>query len=197
MVDMLNLVLPEHYKYIAALITMRCNLDCSFCLNAFSSKHFNRRSFSEIGGKYWIEGLNRILPKTGVPVTFSGGEPFLHRDFIDIVNNLKKDLEIDILTNLQWGVNGIERFINNVDPNRINRNSPYPSIRVSYHPEQMGNGASLIENVKKLRDAGFKIGIYAVQYPSPKQLEAITQMQFRCANEDLFFRIKDFTGKYE
>src|SRR3989344_2765012 len=101
-----TLKIPENYKYIAALLTMRCNLDCSFCLNAFSSKHFDRKAFAEIGGQEWIEGLNRIESKPEVPVTFSGGEPFLHKDFTYIINNMRRDLSIDILTNLQWGKRG-------------------------------------------------------------------------------------------
>ncbi len=189
--------IPQSYKYIACLLTMRCNLDCSFCLNSFSSKHFDRKDFAEIEGEQWVNGLNRISSSPLVPVSFSGGEPFVHKDFIYILNNLRKDLSIDILTNLQWGEKGIERFVTQVDPKRINRESPYPSIRVSYHPEQMGNGEKLLANVKKIQDAGFKIGIYAVQYPSSAQLEAITQMQFLCKNKEVEFRVKDYTGKYE
>jgi radical SAM protein with 4Fe4S-binding SPASM domain len=189
--------LPESYKYIAALLTMKCNLNCSFCLNAFSSDHFDRRAFLEVGGEQWVEGLNRIHSRPGVPVTFSGGEPFLHKGFLGILKGLRKDLGIDILTNLQWGNRGIERFIAEIDPARINREAPYPPIRVSYHPEQMGRGIKLVRDAKRLQEAGFKIGIYAVQYPSSAQLEAITQMQFLCINEGVEFRVKDFTGKYE
>lgn len=189
------LEIPKEYKYIAAFLTMRCNLSCSFCLNTFD-KEFTRKR-KEISGEEWVNGLNRIEPRSDLPITLSGGEPFLHRDFIYIINHLRNDVNIDLLTNLNWGEDGLERFISEVDPNRINRISPYPSIRVSYHPEQMGSGEELVRNVKKLKNVGFKIGIYAVQYPSSKQLEAITQMQFRCANEGILFRVKDFTGKYE
>lgn len=188
--------LPENYKYISVALTMRCNLHCSYCLNEFNS-NFNQDLFNEILGIQWIDSLNKINSRPDVPITFSGGEPFLHPDFIEIINGLKKELNIDILTNLYWGKKGIERFIEKVNPERLKRDSKYPSIRVSYHPEQMGKGELLIENVKKLRDAGFNIGIYAVQYPGKKQLEAITQMQFRCLNANLEFRIKDFTGKFE
>ena len=168
--------LPKSYKYIAVLLTMRCNLNCSFCLNSFSSDHFNRKDFKEIKGEEWVYGLNKIKSRLEVPVTFSGGEPFLHKDFIYILKNLKEDIKIDILTNLHWGEKGIEKFISEINPKRINRDSPYPAIRASYHPEQMGSGEELIKNAKKLRSAGFNIGIYSVQYPSPNQLEAITQM---------------------
>ena len=193
---MLNEVkIPENYNYIAAFLTMRCNLDCSFCLNK-SGNTFNRTIFSEMSGSEWLEGLNRINSRPGVPLTLCGGEPFMHPDFIEIVKGIAPSLEIDVLTNLQWGKKGIDRFIENIDPERINRNSKYPPIRASYHPEQMGVGEKLIDNAKRLKNAGFNVGIYSVQFPSPETLQAITQMQFRCADSGILFRVKDFTGRF-
>tara|TARA_Y100000310_G_scaffold344908_1_gene460378 strand:- start:1152 stop:2033 length:882 start_codon:yes stop_codon:yes gene_type:complete len=188
--------IPGTYNYISAFLTMRCNLNCSFCLNSLDkSKEFNRKNFKEISGKEWVDSLNKIKSRPEVPITFSGGEPFLHKDFIYILNNLKPELNIDILTNLSYK-KGIEKFLNEVNPNRIKRNAPYPSIRVSYHPEQMGNGDRLINNIKRLQDKGFSIGVYYVAYPGPKESELITQMQFRCLDEGIDYRRKDFTGEY-
>jgi radical SAM protein with 4Fe4S-binding SPASM domain len=131
-----------------------------------------------------------------VPITFSGGEPFMHKNFIYILNNLKKDINIDILTNMSFDERKINEFISEINPERIKRNSPYASIRVSYHPEQM-NAEKLVNNVKKVKDAGFSIGIWSVLYPSPEQLSAINQMQFRCKDEGIEFRLKEYTGKYK
>jgi MoaA/NifB/PqqE/SkfB family radical SAM enzyme len=186
--------IPENYKYISSFLTFRCNLNCGFCLNAFD-KTFHRKG-EEISGEKLLSGLNRISSNNKLPITFSGGEPFLHNDFFYILNNLKPELKIDLLTNLQWGEKGIKKFIKEVDPAKLKRDSLYPSIRVSYHPEQMGDGESLVRDVKRLKEAGYSIGIYSVQYPSPAQLESITQMQFRCLNSGIEFRIKDFTGIY-
>jgi pyruvate-formate lyase-activating enzyme len=185
--------IPESYKYIAVFPTMRCNLNCSFCLNAFD-KNFNRTGFKELTGKEWVEALNR-LESSSVPISFSGGEPFLHPDFLYILNNLKQELNIDILTNL-YNEALVNQFISQVKPERIKRDAPYASIRVSYHPEQM-DAEKLIRNVKKLQDIGFSVGIWAVQFPSPQQLQAITQMQFRCKDAGIDFRVKDFTGQYK
>lgn len=93
--------LPDTYKYIATFLTMRCNLKCSFCLNSFESS-FDRKNFEEISGKEWVDSLNKIYSRPEVPITFCGGEPSLHKDFTYIINNLKKELNIDILTNLFW-----------------------------------------------------------------------------------------------
>ena len=61
----------------------------------------------------------------------------------------------------------------------------------------MGNGKKLVENVKKLQDTGFSIGIWSVLHPSQEQLSAINQMQFRCRDAGIDFRLKEFTGKYK
>lgn len=190
-----KIVIPEEYTYISAFLTMRCNLNCNFCLNALDkSKEFNRKKFQEISGKEWINALNRI-DSPHIPLTFSGGEIFLHKDFMYILNNIKPELNIDLLTNLQWGKKGIDEFIKNVNPDRIKRDAPYASIRVSYHPEQM-DGEKLVNNAKRLKDAGFSIGIWSVLYPSSEQLSAINQMQFRCKDNNIDFRLKEFTGEY-
>lgn len=190
---------PDSYTYISAFLTMRCNLNCSFCLNAFD-KSFNRGRFEEISGEQWVDSLNKIESLKNIPLTFSGGEPFLHKDFIYIINNLKQELDIDVLTNLypnsKAHKNKLEQFLNEVNPSRIKRNAPYASIRVSYHPEQM-NAEVLVNNVKRFKEAGFSIGIWSVLHPSPKQLSAINQMQFRCIDAGIEFRLKEFTGKYK
>jgi hypothetical protein len=194
-----QLIIPERYRYIGVFTTFRCNLHCSFCLNEFDKK-FRRLSEYEKGAEEWVAGLNRIESRSDVPITFSGGEVFIRDDFIWLINNLRPDLAIDLLTNLYPSSSThrkrLERFLEEVKPERLKRNSPYPSIRVSYHPEQMESDL-LLGMVKEFQDRGFSIGIYSVQYPSPAQLEKITQMQFKCAKEGILFRVKDFTGKYE
>ena len=115
--------IPDAYNYICAFLTMKCNLNCSFCLNEFD-ENFSRKKFKEISGKEWVDNLNKIESIPKVPVTFSGGEPFLHKDFIYIINNLNSNLNIDILTNLSFDKKRLEEFISNVNPERIKRNSP-------------------------------------------------------------------------
>ncbi len=184
--------IPETYKYLGIFLSMRCNLSCGFCLNNISREE--RKNFKELNGEEWVQALNNI-ESTGVPITFGGGEPMIHEDFIYIINNLKPSLNIDILTNFSHK-QAVDRFIKQVDPKRIQRDAPYPSIRVSYHPEQM-DARELVKNVKRAQDAGFSIGIYSVLYPSPKQLESIVQMQFICKEKGIDFRVKDFTGEYK
>lgn len=195
-----KIIIPEETKYIGAFLTMRCNLKCSYCINDFDeSRPMDRKSFKEISGQQWINFFNRIefVPGFKKPITLSGGEPSLHRDFIDIINNTSEELNFNILTNLIWNEAKINDFIQNANPSKITGNPKYPAIRASYHPEQMGTGEQLIENVDLLKDAGFSVGIESVMYPGDNQLTAIEQMAIRCRNKDISFRVKSFMGLFE
>ncbi len=191
-----SIKIPEEFNYISSFLTFRCNLSCPYCLNAFEDDFSRKRN--ELSGEEWVENLNRI--ETNVPITFTGGEPLVHQDFIKIIKQLKPSLSIDILTNLYSNTEKykltLDTFVSEINPSRINKNSPYASIRVSYHPDQM-NPAKLIDDVNLLKNAGFNVGIWAVLYPGPNQLSAINQMQFRCKDNGIDFRLKEFTGKYK
>lgn len=189
--------LPESYRAISAFLTLRCNLDCSFCLNKKSNKNFNRTRFKEISGEEWVTALNRLETKVETPLVISGGEPSLHKDFTYILNNIKNGLKINLLTNLNWSEEKIRKFIREVSPDKIPQFAPYPSIRASYHPEQVKEGELLIKNAMILKKEGFSIGIEAVMYPNPFHLEAIERMAIKCRNNDLSFRVKSFMGVYE
>lgn len=180
------IIMPENYNYIGVFLTFACNLHCSYCINYFERDIIKRKGIS---GKYWVKGLNRIISRDDLPVTLQGGEPSLHPDFFYIINNLKPELNIDILTNLQFDV---AEFIKKVDPNRIKRKAPYASIRVSYHPEQM----DLDETIKKtlrMLEADFSIGIWGVVHPKYEKI--ILEAQNKCQKLGIDFRTKEFLGE--
>tara|TARA_Y100000310_G_C20519760_1_gene733066 strand:- start:156 stop:986 length:831 start_codon:yes stop_codon:yes gene_type:complete len=166
-------------------------------VNKASSENFKRNDFAESSGEEWVQALNRIDSKMGVPVSLLGGEPALHKDFIYIINNIKPELNIDILTNLWWSDKEMSKFIGEVSPERVNRDALYPSIRVSYHPGEMGEGEKLIDNAMRLKEAGFNIGMEGVMYPSADQLESLERMAIRCKGKGLGFRVKSFIGVYD
>ncbi len=181
------IVIPEHYNYIAVFLTLACNLSCSYCINRFGKDGFVKKRLS---GADWANALNRITSRDDLPITLQGGEPSLHKDFIYILNNVKRELNIDILTNLQFDE---DEFIKKVDPGRIKRNSPYASIRVSYHPEVM-ELTPLVKKVLKLQNAGFSIGIWGVLHP--KQESIVREAQKHCQGLGIDFRFKEFLGEH-
>lgn len=184
---MKDVVIPKTYNYIAAFLTFRCNFRCSYCINYFEVKRLPR---GEISGEDWVKGLNRFVSRDDLPVTLQGGEPSIYKDFYYIIKHIKPELNIDILTNLQFDVN---EFIKKVEPNRLKRKAPYASIRVSYHPEVMDLDETIQKTLKML-EAGFSIGIWGVLHPQQKDM--ILKAQGKCKRLGIDFRTKEFLGEY-
>lgn len=184
---MKSIKIPENYNYIAVFLTLACNLRCSYCINRFEKGRLEKNLLT---GEEWVKGLNRIVSRDDLPITLQGGEPSLHPDFFYILNNIKPELNIDILTNLQFDT---DKFMKNVGPGRIKRNAPYASIRVSYHPETM-KLEPLVRKVLQMQDAGYSIGIWGVLHP--KQEAEILRAQEYCNTLGIDFRTKEFLGEY-
>lgn len=183
---MQSILIPDHYNYIAAFLTLSCNLTCSYCINRFDEFRYTK---GHLSGDDWITGLNRIVSRDDLPVTLGGGEPSLHPDFSSIINGIKPELNIDLLTNLEFD---IHRFMSEVPPARIRRSAPYASIRASYHPEVMPLDP-LVDKVLLLLDAGYSVGIWGVLHPD--QLAEILQAQDYCRSKGIDFRTKEFLGE--
>ncbi len=182
------IVIPAKYNYIAAFLTFACNLKCDYCINNHEAPAglFKRKHLS---GKEWLIGLNRIVSRPDLPITLQGGEPTLHKDFVEIVNGLKSDLNIDVLTNLQ----DENIFLDNIEPARLKREAPYASVRVSYHPKQMDSEV-LRNKILRMIDYDFSIGIWGVMHPGQKREIKNAQTLFKNCGID--FRTKEFLGEY-
>lgn len=184
---MKDINIPKTYNYIAVFLTLACNYRCSYCINYFESGKFDKKA---IGGKDWVKGLNRIVSRDDLPITLQGGEPSIHKDFIYILNNIKPGLKIDILTNIQFDV---DKFIKEVDPERLRRDAPYASIRVSYHPQVMDMDETFLK-VLKMQESGFSVGIWGVIHPMQKDI--IIDARERAQKIGIDFRTKEFLGDY-
>lgn len=180
--------IPADYNYMAVFLTMSCTLHCSYCINRFGEVRYQN---DHLTGEQWVAGLNRLVSNGDLPVTLQGGEPSLHPDFYYILNNIKKEMHIDILTNLEVD---IDEFMEKVQPDRIKRIAPYASIRVSYHPEYMDLD-HLASKVIRLQSAGYSIGIWGVLHPLYEH-EIYTAQEY-CKGLGIDFRTKEFLGKYE
>lgn len=180
------IVIPETHNYIAVFLSLACNLKCSYCINRFEEFNYEK---GRLTGAEWLQGLNRIVSRDDLPVTLGGGEPSLHPDFNAIVSGIRPGLNVDILTNLQFD---IDRFMAEVPPDKIRRESPYASIRVSYHPEVMQLDP-LVKKVLRMQERGYSIGIWGVLHPS--QEDQILRALEYCTGLGIDFRTKEFLGE--
>jgi len=187
-----EIYLPPRYSYIGVFLTMACPYRCSYCINQFDSP---RSSHPTMPAADWINALQRLTnldrPDGRIPVTLQGGEPSVHPGFYDIINQLSPQIKIDILTNLSFDAS---EMISRVDPQRLRRDAPYASIRVSYHPEQASLD-ELLAKVHQLQNAGFSIGVYGVMHPA--QSDIILAACRRARNEGIDFRTKEFLGFHQ
>lgn len=179
--------IPEHYNYVGVFLTLSCNLKCSYCINYLSGLYNKRK---HLGAKDWIKVLNRLKLREDLPITFQGGEPSVHPGFFEIINGVKSEINIDILTNLQFSPTAL---IKRVKPERLSRDSPYPSIRVSYHPETMSLSKTF-EKASTLLKEGYSLGVYCVDHPDYNV--EIKKAQELALKLDVPFKTKELLGEF-
>jgi len=181
--------IPERYSYVECYITLRCNMNCHYCINAHGSVLRKRR---ELSAKEWCLGLNR-LNLNGRPLTIGGGEPTIHREFYKLVDGLNDNVRIDLLTNLIKL--DLDEFTENIPASRFSHKSPeYKSIRASFHPASM-DMHSLAEKAKILNERGYPVGIFGLNHP--ENLAANVEMTEVCSKAGVYFFVRDFLGFYD
>jgi hypothetical protein len=180
--------IPDSYNYVESYLTFRCNFNCSYCINRYG----DLKKRIELAPEQWMQALNR-LDFGEIPLTLGGGEPTLHKGFYEILNGIKKETTIDLLTNLQFDV---DEFLSETTPERFTRNPKpyYHSIRVSYHVES-SDKKELIRKAALLQDKGFNIGIFGINHPY--YINDNMETGFLCSRVGVPFYVKDFLGEVD
>lgn len=195
MTETLKQIKPkEQHNYTAFFLTLACNLKCPYCINLHDggARH-NKAGRTHLGADEWIKAANRLVLRQGLPLTLQGGEPTLHKGFYRIVNEVKHEIKMDLMTNMMFDV---DEFIRNVPVWRFTREAPYAAIRVSHHPGQ-NNIDDLIRKTVELQEAGFRIGLYGILQPDGEMREYILETQEKCLELGIDFRTKEFLGEWK
>jgi hypothetical protein len=187
---MKRIKVPSTYNYIGLFLTLRCNLSCPYCINRFKEDDYVVQRH-ELTGHQWADIINRIDSANDLPITFQGGEPTLHKGFFDILENTRRDIKFDLLTNLEFD---LDIFMDRISPDRFKRDAPYASIRVSYHPDAM-DASVLAEKVEKMLKRDYSIGVWMVDHPKWNSHLADARKIFESKGID--FRTKEFLGMYD
>jgi len=210
------LQLPDSLNYIGLFLTLECNLNCSYCIND-PEQSGRRATLFPIQGKttrktltpdQWRDALLRIPVREDLPITLQGGEPMLYWGGKGLGIVLERvPHSFDLLTNFPVTPDVFVRNLNGQQA-KLQRRAPYPSIRVSYHADEMdrvwkGRGfAELVDRCEGLKDHGFRVspdksqsdvGIYMVEHPQNR-----VTAQMRAAFEGRVpFEGKEFLGVHE
>jgi sulfatase maturation enzyme AslB (radical SAM superfamily) len=182
------IIIPDSFNYIAVFLTFSCQLRCSYCINHHGNDLQKARWMD---GNDWIKGLNRIKTRGDLPITLQGGEPTVHKHFFRIVDGMRTETPLDLLTNLEISA---EKFMSSIPSSRFKREAKYASIRVSYHHEQ-SNFDKLISKVGKMQQRGYSIGIWEVAHPD--YISDVHQRQHLAKHMGLDYRIKEFLGPWK
>lgn len=184
----------EHHNYVAFFLTLACNLRCDYCLNLHQEAgRPEQQRRATLSADQWIAAANRLVLRDDLPLTLQGGEPTLYKGFYRLVNEVKDEIKMDLMTNLMFDV---AEFIRNVPVKRFTRDAPYAAIRVSYHPGQ-NDIDDLIRKTLTLQDAGFRIGLYGIEHPDPEIGTHIQQVREKCLKLGIDFRTKEFLGRHK
>lgn len=211
-----ELIVPASLNYIGLFLTLECNLNCSYCIN--DPLQAGRRSVlfpiaqrtvrKEMSPEQWIAGLSRLPLPPDLPITLQGGEPMLYgggKGLGQILAGVSHSF--DLLTNFALKPEVFVRNLNGQQA-KLQRAAPYPSIRVSYHADEMnrvwsgGGFSELVERCLALGQYGFRVspdkaqsdvGIYMVEHP---QNRVSDEMRDLVAGR-LPFEGKEFLGVYQ
>ena len=184
-----KIVVPEDYDYVGVYLTDECFLRCPYCITSHHGSNFiSRRSVNSLSPGEWIRALNRLVLPKNVPITLQGGEPFLYKGIWEILDNTAH--KVDIMTALPPFLDKKSFLkLKSLDWNK--RESPYPTIRVSFHKGQ-NDFKELVDRIAELDDF-LNIGLYYLSHPAISETE-IAAMKDYAKVKSVEFRSKEFLG---
>jgi sulfatase maturation enzyme AslB (radical SAM superfamily) len=184
-----RIVVPADYDYVGIYLTDECFLRCPYCItNHHGSNFIGRKSMNYLSPKEWIRALNRLALPENVPITLQGGEPFLYKGIWEILDNITH--KVDIMTALPSFLEK-ESFLKLKSLEWNKRESPYPTIRVSFHKGQ-NDFKELVDRIAELDDL-LSIGLYYLSHPAISEAE-INAMKGYAKEKGVEFRFKEFLG---
>lgn len=210
-----KLNVPDSLNYIAAFLTMDCNLNCSYCINDPEQRGERRKVFeiksglqSELRPEQWAQALARLPARFDLPITFQGGEPTIYAKGLGLGAILAEvECHAHLLTNLVYSPQGFSSRLRG-QIGKFKRTLPYPSIRVSYHAKELDRlwkadaFKKLVDNVLQFGDLGLTVnadpaksdvGIYMVDHPE----NVLTDEMKKYAEGKVPLYVKDFLGVHE
>lgn len=122
-------------KIPRVFLTLRCNYKCSFC-------PYIKEQRNELSGDEWIELLRGYDSKE---IVLTGGEPHLHKDFLQIVNELGKDHVMRLYSNGSFPIQLLDRL------------EVKTKWYISYHSGQLNSATDVARKCRALLEKGHQL----------------------------------------
>lgn len=143
---------------VRAYPTLRCNLNCEYCVNTYvdGGRHLNK--YSILQPSQWIDIFNKL----NRDIVITGGEPFLYPGLAALVQGVNPRLKIRIYSNLMVPLKG--------DLAWLRRRGL--SIYGSFHSSG-GNDDIFTDNIRLLKKQGVTFSIHAINVQGKEKLKAV------------------------
>jgi len=149
--------------YLGAFLTLSCNSQCKYCIQRMHSDEFLKvlpeYEKNKLSAAEWLGFLNRIQKFAQHPISIIGGEPTLHKDFLEIVNGLE-NFFVTVTTNLSSKLfDDVNKFVSSIKYKHNFR------LNTSFHPTLI-DVDTFCSRIKQLRSSGIYVDqIAMVDYP--------------------------------
>ena len=133
-------------------ITFLCNYNCHYCF--FKSKPNKFFLSNDLIVNFW-DKTNKVWK-----FKFTGGEPFLYPNFIDLCSKLSQKHIVSIDTNLSLSLPNLDDFIKRVVPQRVFL------ILAAMNERNESEMELFTKKARTLLDAGFNLNTNYVLHPT-------------------------------
>jgi organic radical activating enzyme len=149
---------------VRAYLTLRCNLNCEFCVNTYIDGDLKLHDYQLLSPAQWI----RIFNSLGRDIVITGGEPFLYPGLDEIILGVSPKLDITIYSNLKVPLKE--------DISWLRRKGL--AMYLSYHPSY-GDDAVFIKNLRLLKQYKVPFTIHAINIIGREKLEKMCADKLR------------------
>ncbi|MBC1925432.1 radical SAM protein [Listeria innocua] len=138
------------------IIYPKCNLKCSYCFYNVNSLSYKKNKLDLASIQTWIDKSNGQIEN----VTFTGGEPTLHRNFLEIVSQISDQVEsIKIISN---GTMLTREMAESLKQYKAKIDISLDSITSNLHEEIRGGFKKTINGINIAKEIGILSGINTV-----------------------------------
>lgn len=168
-----------YWDKIRFLVANGCNYRCRFCHNEGQTKNIPQKTMSFEQLRILID---YIKDQDISELCFSGGEPFLNKEVIKMIQYADENTTCDVgcATNLSLIT---DEQIKDLAQTRVKFNIQFPFATMTDFKNSTGSGnyIKILDTIKKVQDAGICIGLNTViQSPDTSKLTQV--IDFAIAN---------------